>query len=112
MQDHHTLHLHVRYKCKVQIQKTVIWSNPTGHMFEHKTDKILKNFPNVFGIADDILVVGYDTVQKHHDETLQHVLQICRQVNLKLNRDKYHFRCTLVLCFGEVIPSHEVQPDQ
>ena len=69
---------------------------PTGDMFQQKIDKILKNLPDVFGIADDILVVGYDTDGKDHDEMLQKVLQICRQVKLKLNKDKCHFRCTSI----------------
>ena len=43
---------------------------PPGDMFQHKIDEIFKNFPNVFGIADDILVVGYDTDRKDHDEML------------------------------------------
>ena len=30
-------------------------------MFQAKINKILKGLPNVFGIADDILIVGYDT---------------------------------------------------
>ena len=45
---------------------------------------------NVFGIADDILVVGCDSNGKDHNNTIQKVLQICRQVNLKLNKDKCH----------------------
>ena len=32
----------------------------TGDMLERKIDEILKDLHNVFGIADDILVVGYD----------------------------------------------------
>ena len=32
---------------------------------------------------------------------LHRVLTRCRQVNLKLNKDKYHFRCTSILFFGE-----------
>ena len=56
--------------------------------------------PNVFGIVDDILVVGYDDNGRDHDETIQKVLQRCREVNLKLIKDKCHFRCTSVLLFG------------
>ena len=52
-------------------------------MLQRKIDKILKDLPNVFGITDDILVVGYDRDATDHDETLQGVLQICRQVNSK-----------------------------
>ena len=34
-------------------------------MFHHKTDEILKDPSNVFVIADNILIVGYDG--KGHD---------------------------------------------
>ena len=55
---------------QVQIQKTVIWSSPTGDMFQCKIDEIFRNLPNVFGIANDILVVGYDPDGKSDDEML------------------------------------------
>ena len=72
-------------------------------MFQRKIDEILKDMPNVFGIVDDILVAGYEADGKDHDETVWRVLQRCRQVNLKVNRDKCHFRCTSVPFIGEVI---------
>ena len=70
-----------------------------GDVFQRKIDKILKEIPNVFSIADDILVVGYEANGKDHDETLQRVLKICRQVNLKLKKDHCHYRCTSVPYF-------------
>ena len=84
---------------------------PAGNMFQQKIDEIFKKLPNVFGIADDILVVGYDSDSKDHDKMLWQVLQICRNVNLKLNKDKCHFRCTSVPFFGEMNSWHGVQPD-
>ena len=80
-------------------------------MFQRKIDVIFKELPNVFSTADDILVVGYKADGKGHDETLQRVLQICRQINLKLNKDKCHFGCISVQFFGEFIFWHEVKPD-
>ena len=44
-------------------------------MFQQKIDKKFKDLLNVFGIADDILVVGYYSDGKYHDETLLKVLQ-------------------------------------
>ena len=67
-----------RYRYK----RMLFGAAPTGNMFQWKI-KIFKHLPNVFGIADDILVVGYDSDDKDHDEMLWHVLQICRHVNLK-----------------------------
>ena len=46
-----------------------------------KNREMVTNLSNVFHIADDILVVGYDNDGKDHDNTLQKLLQICRQVN-------------------------------
>ena len=33
-----------------------------------KNDEFFNDMPNVFGIADDILVAGYDTDGKDHDD--------------------------------------------
>ena len=65
----------------------------------------------MFGIADDILVAGYEADGKVHDETIWKVLQRCRQVTLKLDKDKCHFRCTSVPFFGEIISWNGVKPD-
>ena len=35
-------------------------AKPAGDMFQHNIDKIFNDMPNVFGIADDILVIRYD----------------------------------------------------
>ena len=83
----------------------------TGGMFQRKTDEIFKDSPNVFGITDDILVVCYDRNGKDHDDILQRVLQVRRQVNLKLNKDKCHFRCMQVSFFGEIVSRNDVKPD-
>ena len=48
----------------------------------------------MFGIADDILVVGYDSNEADHDKSLCRVLQISRRKNFKLNKGKCHFRWT------------------
>ena len=60
-------------------------------MFQRKIDEIFKDMPNVFGIADDILVAEYEADGRDHDKTIQRVLQRCRKVNLKLNKGKCQF---------------------
>ena len=67
--------------------------------------------PNIFGITDDILVVDYEDNGRDDDDTVQKVLQRCRKVNVKLNKDKCHFRCTFIPFFGEVISRNVVQQD-
>ena len=82
---------------------------PVGDMSQHKMDKIFNDMPNMFGIADDILVVGYNANSRYLNETVHKVLQRCSEVNLKLNKDKCHFRCTSVPFFGEAISRNGVQ---
>ena len=57
-----------------------------GDMFQCKIDEIFNNMPNVFGIADDILVIGYDKNGADHDKAVYSVLRQCQDVNLKLNK--------------------------
>ena len=80
------------------------------NMFQHKIDKILNDMPNVFGIADDILVIGYNDDGPDQDAMVHKVLQRCEEVNFKLNKEKCHFRCTFTPFFGEVISRRGVQP--
>ena len=44
--------------------------------------------PNVFGIADDILVIGIDKDGADHDKAVYNVLRQCQDINLKLNKEK------------------------
>ena len=67
--------------------------------------------PNVFGIADDILVIGYDKDGADHNEAVYSVLRWCQDVNLILQKDKCHFRCTSIPFFGEVVSREGIQLD-
>ena len=40
--------------------------------------------PNIFSIADDISVVGFNELYRDHDVTLYKMLRICRQANVNL----------------------------
>ena len=80
-------------------------------MFQRNIEKIFKDVSDVSDIADDILVVGYDRDGKDQDQTLKGVLQICRQLNLNLNKDKCHFRCMQVPFFGKIISRNGEKPD-
>ena len=56
-------------------------------------------YQNIFGIADDILVIGYDKDGADHNKAVHNV------------PDKCHFRCTSMPFFGEVVSRQGVQPD-
>ena len=82
-----------------------------GDMFQQKHDEIFKVLPNIFGTAD-ILIVGYDSDDRNHNMTLRKVMQICLQENLKVDKNKCHFRSTIIPFWGgEVISSNVVHPD-
>ena len=83
-----------------------------GDMFKSKIDEIFNDMLNVFGIADDVLVIGYDKGGADHDEAAYKVLKWCQDVNLKLNKEKCHFRCMSIPFFGEVIPRQGIQPNR
>ena len=79
-------------------------------MFQCKIDEIFSDMPNVFGITDNILVIGYDENGADHDAAVVKLLWQCKEVNLKLNKEKCHFRCTSILFFVEVISREGFQP--
>ena len=84
---------------------------PAGDMFQCKTDEIFNDMPNVFWIADDMLVMGYNKDGADHDKAVYHVLKQCQDLNLKLNKDKCHFRCMSILFFGKLMSREGIQPD-
>ena len=63
-----------------------------GDMFQKKIDEVFGDMSSVFDIADDILIAGFEEWGKDHDKTLENMLWVCRQVNLKLNKDKCLFK--------------------
>ena len=46
------------------------------------TDASSGGMPNVFSIADDILIAGVNEQGKDHDATLDKLLRVCRQAGL------------------------------
>ena len=69
-----------RYKC------LPFRAAQAGNMFQCRIDEIFNDMQSVFGIAEDILVIGYDKDRTDHDEAVYKVLKQCQDVNLKLNK--------------------------
>ena len=63
------------------------------------------------GIAEDILEIRYNKNGADHDEAVYSVLRQCEDVNLKLNKERCHFRCTSIPFFGKVTLREGIQPD-
>ena len=105
MKDHHTSTFACQFG-RHRYKKLSFGAASAGDMFQRKVSELFKDLPNVFGIVDDILVMRYDADGKDHDDTLQRVLQRCRQVNLKTKQSQMPFQMHISLIFGEVISRH------
>ena len=68
---------------RYQYKQLLFRAAPVGDMFQCKIDKIFSDMPNIFGIADDTLVIGYDENGADHDAAVHKVLQRCEEVNFK-----------------------------
>ena len=73
---------------------------PVGDMFQSKTKETINDMSNVIGIADDILVIGYDKDGKDHNEAVYNMLRWCKDVNLKLMLCNPKFICKNNRYFG------------
>ena len=58
-----------------------------GNMFQCKIDEIFNDMQNIFGIADNILVIGHDNDGTDHNETVCKVVKRCKDINLGLNQE-------------------------
>ena len=72
---------------------------------------MVNSFEGIEGVEivmDDILIHGRD--RKQHDERLKQVLEKCRQINLKLNKNKCHIGMTEVNYVGHKITAEGLKP--
>ena len=58
---------------------------------------------DVFGFACDILIAGFNDLGREHGYTVDRLLEMFREANLKLKKRKCHFRCTNIPFFGDII---------
>ena len=77
---------------KYQYIRLPFGAAPAGNLFQNKIHKLLNYIPNVFGIAGDILIAGFDAYGRDYDIRVEQVLCRCRQANLKLKKEKSLFR--------------------
>ena len=83
----------------------------TVDMFQKKIVELFSDMQNVLSIADDILISGFNDQGKDHDITLDKLLWVYQQANMKFNKDKCLFRYTNIPFFGEVISLQGVSLD-
>ena len=74
------------------------------NMFQQRIDKLFKDLPNVYAIADNILIVGYSADRRDNDKILIQVMQIYHQENVKLHKINVISHGPRYISWGSVIP--------
>ena len=79
----------------------------SSDVYQFKIDEIFEDISQCVGIADDIVIFGYND----HDQTLYTVLDRARKVGMKFNPDKCTFKRDSISFYGVTISADGVKPD-
>ena len=89
--------------------------SPAPELFQQRLDQNLEGLPGVHRIFDDLLITGKgDTLlatSQDHDRNLRNLLERCQERNIKLNREKFMFKCSQVPFIGHLLTSEGLKPD-
>ena len=64
----------------------------SSDVYQYKVDEIFQDIPQCVGIADDIMIFGYNDHDYDHDATLYSMLDRAHDVAMKFNPDKCIFK--------------------
>ncbi|XP_062600865.1 uncharacterized protein K02A2.6-like [Saccostrea cucullata] len=78
-------------------------------IFQQKIDQCFEGMSGVAAIVDDILVYGR-TPQEHNDNLIK-VLDKCRSVGIKMNKEKLQVGVQEVEYFGHILSADGLKPD-
>ena len=81
----------------------------SSNVYQFKIDEIFEDISQCVGIADDIVILGYN--DHDHDQTLYTVLDRARKVGMKFNPDKCTFKRDSISFYGVTISADGVKPD-
>ena len=81
----------------------------SSDVYQFKIDEIFEDISQCVGIADDIVIFGYD--DHDHDKTLYTVLDRAHKVGMKFNPDKCTFKRDSISFYGVTISADGVKPD-
>ena len=81
-------------------------------VFQRQPDQCFGHIEQLIVIADDIIVVGKQHIQKDHDVALINLLETTRRSNIKLNFDKLQYKKTEGNVFGQTYMTDDCKPAQ
>ena len=89
--------------------------SPAPEEFQRRIDVALHGLQSVVAVHDDIIVWGKGSTDQEssedHDNNLRKLLQRCREVNLKLNREKVELKQTKINYLVHIISSDGLRAD-
>ena len=89
--------------------------SPSPELFQVKLDQCLEGLSGIHVIADDILITGQgDTKEeacRDHDQNMKNFLTRCREKNIKLNKNKFEFKCDDVTFIGHRLTQSGLKQD-
>ena len=106
-----TLHINLAGSGGYRFARLPFSVGPVDEIFQQKIEETLKDLLNVLGSAHDILIVGYDMDSRDPNRMLRQVIHIFHWENLRLNKNKCHFKCIRVPFFGKRASRQWVLPD-
>lgn len=83
--------------------------NVSSEILQKKLSQALEGLPGVSFMADDVVIFGKSS--EEHDENLHGFLSRCKQVGIKLNRQKMELRTPSITFMGHVISAKGVSVD-
>ena len=89
--------------------------SPAPEIYQLRQHEALEGLYGVVNIADDILIYGSgetaEEANRNHDVNLWNLMTRCRQINLKLNADKFKFKRNRLKFMGMIIAENGMMAD-
>ena len=79
----------------------------SSELFQKHLDQALEGLQGVIGVSDDVIVHGKDA--EDHDKNLTSLLEKCRTLGIKLNKDKAELRKTQISFLGHLVTKDGLQ---
>ena len=94
------------YRCK----RLMFGINAAPEIYQHIIQQTLQNCDNASNISDDIIVHGKSV--EEHDRALEQVLEIMKEKNLTLNKDKCKIHMSQLEFMGFVLSKRGIGPTE
>ena len=89
--------------------------NMSSEIFQTRLQQSLDGLDSVYCVADDIMITGNGSTEENakldHDVKLKCLLERCRTVGIRLNRDKMNLHQTSVTFLGHLVTTEGLKPD-